>query len=350
MKCLVTGGTGFVGKALCLALRQRGYEVIALARGRSEELLASGVSCFQFDLGLGFSSATRVELASALRDVECIFHVAAKVGMWGSFDDFYATNVKATRELLSAAKKSGVRAFIYTSSPSVIASGKDLKGVGEATPYPSHYDAYYPMTKAMAERSVIEANSTPGSLGIRTLALRPHLIWGPGDTNLLPTIIGRARQGRLVKIGSGENLVDFSYIDDCVNAHLCAMEALLSTDQNVKDAAAGRAYFISQGEPTSLWGFIDEVLRRSGVRPISRRLSHGTAGLIARVLECVSGFSPKSEPLLTKFLVDEMATDHYFDISAAARLLGYLRSISMAEGLERTFSTESHALSCWLHS
>jgi 2-alkyl-3-oxoalkanoate reductase len=339
VKCVVTGGTGFVGKALCLALKQKGHEVVALSRKRSTELVAAGVSSVELDIAKlqnePLSKCAETDsLCEILKGTDCVFHVAAKVGMWGGFGSFYQTNVQATRALLRAAREQGAKAFIYTSSPSVIASGENLKGVDESAQYPKHYEAYYPMTKAMAERSVLEANAAT----CRTLALRPHLIWGPGDTNLVPTILERARQGRLLRIGSGENLVDFSFIDDCVNAHIKAFDCLMGDDSQAADAASGRAYFISQGEPTLLWGFIDEVLERNGISPLRRSLSHKVARVIAALCESLAGLSGGKEPLLTRFLVDEMATDHYFDISAAERYLGYKPSVSMAEAMDRTFS------------
>jgi nucleoside-diphosphate-sugar epimerase len=314
-----------------------GYDVLAISRRASSSLTDVGVACAELDLSDLQSNTTQAYLHQLFEGVDCVFHVAAKVGMWGDFYSFYQTNVQATRVLLKVAKVNKVKAFIYTSSPSVVASGKSLKGVNESVGYPEHYDAYYPMTKAMAEWSVLEANDCSSEQPFRTVALRPHLIWGPGDTNLLPTIIERARQGRLIRIGSGTNLVDFSYIDDCVQAHLRAMVTLLSTDTLAADAASGRAFFISQGEPTLLWGFIEEVLKRNRLMPLRRSLSHSTARILARLSESISSIRPSKEPLLTRFLVDEMATDHYFDISAATKLIGYRPVVSMADGMERTF-------------
>ncbi|MCB0353725.1 MAG: NAD-dependent epimerase/dehydratase family protein, partial [Bdellovibrionales bacterium] len=229
-----------------------------------------------------------------------------------------------------ACREHGIRALVYTSSPSVVADGSNLRGVDESRPYPDRYKAYYPQTKAIAERAVLAANSDR----LKTCALRPHLIWGPGDTNLVPTILSKAKTGRLVQVGEGQNLVDLSFIEDCVEAHLAAGESLLAHDAR----AAGKAYFISQGEPVKMWHWINEVLKRNGVHPITKRVSFRFADTAALFLETMSRLSPiPFEPPLTRFLVSEMATDHYFSIRAAQRDFGYQPRFSIEEALDITF-------------
>jgi 2-alkyl-3-oxoalkanoate reductase len=193
--------------------------------------------------------------------------------------------------------------------------------------------AYYPQTKAMAEREVLAAN---GQNGLYTISLRPHLIFGPGDERFVPTILKRARAGRLVQIGNGENLVDFTYIDDCVQAHL---RALLALDEN--PYARGKAYFISQGNPVKLWWWIGEVLKRNKAPEIKRRISKNVATVIAGGLELACRALPSyPEPRLTRFLVSEMATHHYFNITRAREELGYQPTCSVKEALARTFGAE----------
>lgn len=319
---LVTGATGFVGRALALALRRRGDTVLALTRREDPELAAVGVEQVRGELGGDISV-----LAQALSGVDGCFHVAAKVGMWGKLADFRRTNVDGTRALVELCRSAGVKRFVYTSSPSVIANGCDLRNVDETIPYPEHYEAYYPQTKAEAEQFVLSANNA----GVfSTLALRPHLIFGPGDTNLLPTIVKKGRTGRLKRIGAGTNLADFSYIEDCVEAHLMADKAL-----SENPLSAGRAYFISQGEPYPLWGFVDRVLRAHGVPEVKASVPRGVAHFAAALAEGVATITGR-EPLLTRFLVSEMATDHYFSIEAARSLLGYKPKYSMEQALSRT--------------
>ncbi len=322
--CLVTGGGGFLGKALCQALLQRGYQVRALARGYYPELEAQGVQFFRSDL-----ADPNVEFSEIFAGVDAVFHVAAKVAMWGEYEDFYKVNVLGTRRILHACRQHSIRKLIYTSSPSVVANGHNLRGVDESQTYPQKYIANYPKTKAIAEKEVLAANSD----NFFTCALRPHLIWGPGDTNLLPTILKRARQGRLLRVGNGLNRVDITYIDNCVAAHLCAFDALEHTPE-----ARGKAYFISQGEPVELWSWIDQVLKLNGLPPVKRKVSASLAYAIALLCELFAGFLRlRKEPLLTRFLVEEMSTDHFFNINRARSLLGYNPEVSTAQGMEYTF-------------
>ena len=326
---IITGGGGFVGRALGKALLQRGCQVHSLARGDYPELRQLGIETHVVDI-----SSDPATWADILRGADGVFHTAAMVDMWGDYSDFLRTNVEGTRNIIRACREAGVRNLVFTSSPSVIHDGTNLEGIDESYPYPKHFDAFYPATKAIAEQEVVAAND---SQSLRTVSLRPHLIWGPNDTNLIPTILERARAGRLTQIGGGSNLIDLTYIDDCVAAHLAAMDAL---DRD-RIEVFGKIYFISQGEPVLMWGWINEVLARNGLPPVSRRiptaLAMGIAAVmesLARVLRCI-GVS--YTPLLTKFLVSEMAKHHYFSIEAAKRDLGYKPAISIAQALDLTF-------------
>ena len=330
MACfIVTGGTGFVGKALATALKERGDEVWSLSRSDAPQLRELGINTLQADLSAGLDSCVEV-----FERADAVFHVAAKVDMWGKYEDFFASNVVGTRNVIEACKKGGVKRLVYTSSPSVVADGTDLCGVNEDYPYPAQHDAFYPATKAMAEREVLAEN---GKDGLLTCALRPHLIFGPGDTNLIPTVLERAKAGRLARIGDGSNLVDICFIRDCVRAHLLAEQALREN----KDAA-GRAYFISQAEPVKLWAWIDDVVTRSGLEPISKKYPKSVALALARVFEFFAKVLPgQREPLFTHFLVSEMATSHYFDLSNAKKFLGFEPQYSVAEAMEITFQNQS---------
>jgi 2-alkyl-3-oxoalkanoate reductase len=325
MKVLVTGGSGFVGRALTIKLLERGYEVHSLSRTDPKVL---GVHWHSIDLSkLREDSAIQTKLSNILQNTTAVFHTAAKVGMWGKASEFEAMNIYGTQTLLELSQKNNVQVFIYTSSPSVIASGGDLCNVNEDVPYPANYHADYPRTKSIAEQFVLKNHSST----FRTLALRPHLIFGTGDTNLIPTIIAKARSGKLKIIGSGNNLCDFSYIEDCIDAHLCALSAL---QQNAD--VGGQAYFISQGEPYPLWKFINAILTYSGEKPVTQKIPKSVAAFIATIAEKISSFTGK-EPFLTRFLVEEMSTHHYFDISKAKRNLGYAPKYSIDAALEKMF-------------
>jgi 2-alkyl-3-oxoalkanoate reductase len=321
-RVVVTGGGGFVGKNLIRSLQLKGFQVASIARSEYPFLKEAGVETLRWDL-----CADGDDLRNFIKNASAVFHVAAKVDMWGPYQDFYRANVVATQNIINACQKGGVSKLIYTSSPSVVAGGEDLCGIDESYPYPEHYLAHYPATKALAEREVLAAN---GVMGLRTLALRPHLIWGLGDTNLIPAVIEKARSGQLMMIGSGENLSDFTYIDECVDAHICAFSAL----DNVPESQ-GKAYFISQGEPVKLWWWVNQILEKAGLPPITKSIPVPVAESLAFIIE---GFAKlinqKSEPRLTRFLVKEMATNHYFNIIRARSLLGYRPQKSTVERLK----------------
>lgn len=310
MRYLVTGSTGFLGRALTERLLKDGHEVIGVSR-RPDPLPTKHIA----------SSLERLSSLVEFSPIDGIFHTAAKVGMWGDRDEFHKTNVEGTRRLLDLAVESGIDRFVYTSSPSVIANGRDLENVDERVPYPDNYLAYYPETKSIAERMVLRETR------LKTIALRPHLIFGPGDTNLIPTILEKG--AKLKRIGKKENLADFTYIDDCVSAHVLAMEALIKNPNS-----RNRVYFISQGEPYPLWRFVEKILQSKGLSLSSRVVNPRLAYFLATASEFVAGIT-KKEPKLTRFLVEEMSTHHYFDISAAKKELGFKPSFSIEEGLKR---------------
>jgi nucleoside-diphosphate-sugar epimerase len=341
-KCLVTGAGGFVGKALCLRLLAEGHQVCGLARGKYPDLERAGVRMYQIDLSQVATSPANTKqpdapLAQALEGVQAVFHVAAKVEMWGHYQDFFAANVLGTRRLLQQARASGVRQFIFTSSPSVVAGTGDLIGVDESQAYPERHLAYYPQTKALAEREVLQAQTHD----FATIALRPHLIFGPGDSHLVPTILEKADRGHLAQIGDGTNLTDVCFIDDCVQAHLDAWRAL---ERN--PAVGAKAYFISQGEPIKLWQWINQILECSGRPALSRKVPTRLAYTLATAFE---GFAiirqslggAVRQPRLTRFLVHEMASSHYFNISAARTALGYSPRYTIAQAMQRTFSAQA---------
>ena len=327
---IVTGGGGFVGKALAKALRAAGHQVLSISRASYPELQELGITSAQIDISS--DPSTWCELFTG---VDGVFHTAAKVDMWGSYEGFFKTNVIGTRNVIEACRRASVTSLVFTSSPSVIHDGAQLNGVDESYPYPKHFPAFYPQTKAQAEQEVLASDCKNG---LRTVALRPHLIWGPNDTNLIPTILERAKLGRLTRIGDGSNLVDLTFIDDCVTAHLCAMRTL----ETKPDLAGGKVYFISQGEPTKLWSWIDQILKAHGLAPVVKSLSKRAATVLAYLMEGYAGalglLGIETKPLLTRFLVSEMSTNHYFSIERARIDLGFTPAFTMEQAFKRTFT------------
>ncbi|MFN9729691.1 MAG: NAD-dependent epimerase/dehydratase family protein, partial [Pseudomonadota bacterium] len=194
-------------------------------------------------------------------------------------------------------------------------------------PYPAHFRAHYPATKAIAEQRVLTANDAT----LSTVALRPHLSWGPGEHHLLPRIIDRARAGRLRFVGTVRKKIDVVYVDNAARAHLDALDRLAPGA-----ACAGRAYFISNVEPVYADDMINAMLRACGLPPETRRVPYGLAFAIGAVLEGIyTVFRIEAEPPMTRFVAEQLATAHWYDISAARRDLGYAPRVSVAEGLQR---------------
>ncbi|MFI5355766.1 MAG: NAD-dependent epimerase/dehydratase family protein [Opitutales bacterium] len=324
MSTLVTGGTGFLGRHLVERLLAEGRPVTVLARHSAPDLEARGVRVIRASL----EDAPAV--AAACAGVSTVFHVAARVGVWGRYDDFLRTNVIGTEALLAGCRRHGVSRLVYTSTPSVVYTGGDLAGVDESLPLTKDCPSPYPLTKAIAEAAVLAANCPE----LRTVALRPHLIWGPGDPHLVPRVLARARRGRLRIVGSGQNRVDLVHVANAVDAHFLAETALLKPAVAGREpAAAGRAYFITNDEPVILWDWINGLLTALGRRPVTKHLSLEAASRIGAYCEAAWRWLPlRGEPPMTRFVAKELATDHWFNIAAAKRDLGYAPAVSMAAG------------------
>ena len=317
---LVTGGTGFLGRWLVARLLAEGRSVAVLGRTPAPDLEAEGVRFIRASL----DDADAVRAACA--GIGTVFHTAAKVGVWGRYDDFFRTNVLGTRALLAGCREHGVQRLIYTSTPSVVYNGAGLANANESLPLTTRCPSPYPLTKAVAEREVLAANSA----ALRTVALRPHLIWGVGDPHLVPRVLARARSGRLRIIGDGKNRVDLVHVENAVDAHLLAEAALMRADA----PAAGRAYFITNGEPVQLWDWINGLLVALGEPPVTKKISLTAASTLGALCEAAWKILPvDSEPPMTRFVAAELAKDHWFDLSAARRDLGYAPRVSMAAGL-----------------
>lgn len=325
---LVTGGTGFLGRRLVDRLLGEGRPVTILGRTPSADLEPRGVRFIRASLEDGAA------VGAACEGMETVFHVAAKVGVWGAWDDFFRINVLGTRALLEGCRRHGVKRLVYTSTPSVVYNGRDLAGVDESLPLTKACPSPYPLTKAMAEREVLAANSG----NFRTVSLRPHLIWGVGDPHLVPRIVGRAREGRLRIIGSGRNRVDLVHVENAVDAHLLAEQALAGchpTNDNGpgRRPVEGRAFFITNDEPVMLWEWINQLLCAIGEQPASKHISLRGASVLGAACEFAWRALPlRGEPPMTRFVARELAKDHWFDIRAARRDLGFAPQVSMQQG------------------
>lgn len=323
MKILVTGGGGFLGQALCRGLVERGHRVVSFNRGNYPVLAQLGVGQVQGDL------ADAHALIHAADGVEAIFHNAAKAGAWGSYESYHSANVVGTRNVLEACRIHGIGKLVHTSTPSVThrATHPVEGGSADDVPYGENFQAPYAETKAIAEKAVLAANGP----GLATVALRPRLIWGPGDLQLVPRLAERARSGRLRIVGDGRNRVDTTYIDNAAQAHFDAFEHLA-----VGAACAGRAYFISNGEPRPMGELLNALLDAVGAPRVDKHLSFKAAYRIGAVCEGLWKVLPlRSEPPMTRFLAEQLSTAHWYDMAPATRDFGYVPWVSFDEGLTR---------------
>jgi 2-alkyl-3-oxoalkanoate reductase len=317
---LITGASGFIGGRIAERLLREGRRVRCYSRREIPALAAQGAEIILGELG------DRDQLARACTGVGTVFHVAGRVGVWGPAEPFFRVNEGGTRAAIGACRKTNVPRLVFTSSPSVVYNGGNLSGVDESAPLCTEAPCAYPTSKAAAERAVAAANSQP----LRTVSLRPHLVWGPGDRNVVPRALALAKSDRLRIVGSGTNRVDLTHIENVVDAHLLAEAALLAPDS----AVAGRAYFITNGEPVVLWDFINELCSAAGISPVRKRISLPAAMAVGTVLELAWTLMRRREdPPMTRFVAKELATDHFFSIDAARRDLGYNPRVSMAEGM-----------------
>lgn len=320
MKALVTGAGGFLGLYIVEQLIARGDSVRALCRNRYPELDALGVETIQADL------RDRDATIAACKGIDVVFHVAGLAGISGPWERFCGINFWGTRHIVDGCLKHGVGRLVYTSSPSVTFDGTDQRGVDESEPYPKRWLCHYAQTKALAERHVL-ASSEAGDL--LCCSLRPHLIFGPRDRHLIPRLLSRARAGRLRRVGDGTNLIDVTYVTNAADAHLLAADALVPGSP-----LAGRAYFISQGQPVNCWQWIDEILALAGLPPVARSISFDAAWRIGAACELFYGlFRRNSEPPMTRFVAAQLAKSHYFDISRAREDFGYTPRVSTADGV-----------------
>jgi nucleoside-diphosphate-sugar epimerase len=264
---------------------------------------------------------------AATAGCDAIVHLAAKVGVVGDWEDYRSINVDGTRNVLAAAQRSGVGRVVHVSSPSVAHGGEPIIGGGADAPVLGRTRAWYPESKALAEIAALDA--ADDDLGV--VAVRPHLVWGPGDTQLVGRIVERAAAGRLALVGGGRALVDTTYIDNAVGALVAALDAVAPAG-----TCSGRAYVVSNGEPRMIRELVEGICRAAGVpfepRNVSLRVGRSIGAVVERVWPLVGR---DDEPPLTRFLAEQLGTAHWFDPRPAQRDLGWVAQVSIDEGLAR---------------
>ncbi|MFT5558390.1 MAG: nucleoside-diphosphate-sugar epimerase [Psychromonas sp.] len=321
-KVFVTGAGGFLGKALCRFLRSADINVVGFARGDYPELEQMGVTMVKGDI------ADKQALVDAMQGIDLVFHVASKAGIWGSMESYFSANITGTENIISACQDLKIKRLIYTSTPSVTFAGKDENEINESAPYADNFLNFYALSKAIAEATILGANSA----ALKTVALRPHLIWGPGDPHLVPRVLQRAKMGRLKLVGKTDKLVDTIYIDNAVYAHLLAAVNLSTAIPK----CAGKAYFVSNDQPILMAEMLNKILACQGLKPIDARIPAPLAYIIGATLERVYlHLNIKKEPPMTRFVARQLSTSHYFNISAAKKDIGYQPIVSINQGMEK---------------
>lgn len=324
-KSLVTGGSGFIGRLLVDALVARGDDVTVV--DFAEKAPREDVRFLRVDLR--DAEATRAFCAG--QDV--VFHNASVVHTRRNREeDVWSVNFGGAQNVLAGCRQHGVGRLVYVSSASAVYEGRDIENGDESLPYSRISQAPYADSKIAAEKEILKAN---GADGVLTCAIRPHVVFGPGDERFLPAILDRAKSGRLkYAVGLGRKLSDFTYASNLVDALLLADEKLVPGS-----AAAGNAYFITNGEPMGFWDFVGQVLARLRLPPIRGRVPFPVAYAVAAAYEAADtlrGGTLNSENGLSRFAIRYMCTHHYFSIARARRDLGYVPAVSIADGIERT--------------
>ena len=320
MRILVTGGGGFLGSAICRQLAAAGHEVLAFQRSPAPELEPLGIRCVEGDI------ADRSAVGAAAAGCDAVVHTAGKAGIWGDAADYLRINVDGTANVIRACRKHGIGILVHTSSPSIVHSGGDMDGGDESVPVAEHFTAPYPASKAAAEKLVLAASDAD----LRTVALRPHLIWGPDDPHFLPRLVQKARRGSLALPGP-DKLVDTIFVDNAAQAHVQALDELAAAGR-----CTGKPYFVTNNEPLPQGEIITRLLAAVGMEVKIRAVPVGLAKVAGTV--CEFGWRAlrvQSEPPVTRFAVEQLATAHWFDTRAAERDFGYRPRITIAEGLER---------------
>lgn len=318
---LVTGGSGFLGRAIIKQLREKGLTIRVLCRGDYPDLVAAGCQIFKGEV----SDAELVN--QSVKGCDLVFHVAAKAGIEEPYSEYERINFHGTLNVINACREHGVQRLVYTSSPSVVFAHGNVEGADESLPYPDHHDAYYPATKCMAEKAVLKANSA----ALATVALRPHLIWGPADNQLTPRLVAKAKAGRLKFVGDGKNKVDTIYIDNAADAHMLAAERLWPDS-----VIAGKAYFITNGDPRPISEITNLIIGAAGVAPVTATISPKIAWFAGLVFEVVyKTFKIKGEPPITRWVAGELSTAHWFNTAAARNDLNFTPKVSIELGIEK---------------
>ena len=265
-------------------------------------------------------------VALAAKGCDAIIHGAARVGVVGSQKEFYDTNVHGTENILRAAEQQSISRLVFVSTPSVAHTGASLVGAPAGQAEIGRSRSYYAESKAIAERTVLNARNSQ----LAVVAIRPHLVWGPGDTQLVGRIVERAKSGRLAVVGTGNALVDSTYIDNAISAHIAALDAL-----HIGSACDGKAYVVSNGEPRTVNELMRSMCESAGVPFEPRHLSLTLGIRLGALVERLWPLMQSSEPPITRFIAEQLGTAHWFDQRVVHNDLKWAPSVTLDEGFKQ---------------
>lgn len=317
-RVLVTGASGLLGGAVAELLRTKGHHVRTFQRrasnGATDEVLGSLT-----DQGA---------INRAAKGMDAVIHLAAKVSFTGDWDEFVSTNIVGTRNLLQAAQESGVSDFVFVSSPSVAHFGAALAGESAGTADPERARGFYARSKAAAELIALSEDQPE----FRVTAIRPHVVWGPGDTQLVERVIQRAKAGRLPLLDQGAALIDTTYIDNAAAAIVRGLERM--------DHAHGRALVVTNGEPRPVGELMAGICQAGGAPApklnVPGWLARGAGSVIEKAwLAAGRRNLVTDEPPMTRFLAEQLSTAHWFDQRQTHEILDWKPEVSIDEGIER---------------
>ena len=318
MKVLLTGSSSLLGAQTARRLAARGDTVVTLQRRPAEVAVELGLEEHLGDV------TDPAAVARALAGTDAVIHLAARVGVVGSREDFFTTNVVGTRTVLAAAHGAGVGRFVFVSSPSVAHTGASIAGQGAQPADPRRARGEYSRSKALAEKEVLAADAE----GFATVAVRPHLVWGPGDTQLVGRIVERAREGRLGLVAGGRALIDTTYIDNAADALVAAADRA--------EVAHGGAFIVSNGQPRTVEEMVTAICAAAGVPGPSLSVPKPVAWLGGAVAETVWKAARRDDdPPMTRFLAGQLGTAHWFDLRETRRVLQWSPQVGLDEGFER---------------
>ncbi|MGF7046636.1 nucleoside-diphosphate-sugar epimerase [Paenibacillus sp. DS2015] len=315
---LITGGTGFIGRRLAIALQEQGWNVTVFGRNKvvGEQLEKMGISFIEGDL------RDETGVSQACKNQHTVFHSGALSSPWGEYRDFYDINVKGTQHVIRGCEIHDIQRLVHVSTPSIYFNYTDRLGISETAPLPRRPANAYADTKRKAELEVGNAHAR----GLSTVIIRPRAVYGPGDTTLLPRLIEANNHGGVPLFRAGNITLDLTYVDNVVDALiLCALAPA---------KACGQAYNISNGEPVTLINVLRQLFIELNQPLNLRNMPYPIAYGLAAILEWKSRISSsRREPLLTRYTVGVLAKHQTLDLSLARDQLGYSPRIDMEEGI-----------------